>query len=238
MFTCSAKYTVFPQLPQLGLLPPNCRPVGIGAIGEAMRPFKAVPYRVPVGVEPSGKATRPLNIGVLVLDVDEEGAFVTTEDVFFSGLGVRGGPVIADSGGTVRGNPLNPVPARDGVTVIVGALQSSSSSFSSLPPLSFPSVSAGSLGGDDVLGDPLNDVRLGLHECVGLNIGAGEAARAPLYRLRGGVLRAGNGGAVLRGEVCGRELVARMGEVGGERSTSSWSGRLAWRRSRVPKFLT
>ena len=196
----------------------------MGAIGDAIRPPNAAPYRVPVGDGPRGSGTRPVSMGVLV--VDDPGALAVTV-CFLSRLGVRGGPVIAASSGTVRGNPLDPLPACDGVTVIVGGPQSSSSSFA--PPassLSFPSASAGSLGGEGVFGGPLNDVRFGLQECVGLKIGVGETVREPLYRLPGGVLRAGNGGAVPRGE------------VGGERNTSSRSGRLAWRRSRVPKFLT
>lgn len=229
-FTCSAKYTLFPQLPQLGLPLPNCLPVVIDVIGEPIRPLKAAPYRVPVELGPNGIGIRALIMGV-------SSAGFETIDGFFSGLGVRGGPVIADSRGTVRGKPLGPLPACDGVTAIVGGSQSS---VSPLSPSLDSDDSISSAGGLGVFEGPLNEVRFGLQLWVGLNMGVGEPVRAPLYRLRGGDLRAGNGGALLAGEfgADGRDVVARAGEFNGERSTSSRSGRLAWRRSRVPKFLT
>ena len=166
-----------PHLPQLGLLPPNCLPGDIGETGGAIRPPSAAPYRVPVGVDPSDSATRPLSIGGFAAGV--AGADGAVEG-FFSGLGARCGPAMVDSRGTVRGRPFGPRPACAGFAATAGGSQSSSSCAASLLSLSGAGDSAGSFGGEGVFEDPLNDVRFGLHEWVGLNIGAGELVPAPL----------------------------------------------------------
>ena len=85
---------------------------------------------------------------------------------------------------------------------------------------------------------PPKEARFGLYVCVGLKMGVGEPVRLP-YNPPGGVFLEGSGGGWLDGELgCGKEVRLRAGEAGGDSKTSSLSGKFAWRRSRVPKFLT
>jgi len=218
--------------------PPHCLPVAIGVMGDAVLPLNAAPYRVPVLIGARGTAIRPLEMTLPPLAPTPSAPSVvvggarTGVDGALTGLGVRGGPVIADPRATVRGRPPAPRPVCDGVPLI----QSSSSCFDSsfMPSYGSSSIAAG-------FDCSINVGRTGLYVRVGRNIGwveetALEVSKAPSVGFfLAGRVEAVDGGERERG---GRDAPAREGEVGGDIRTSSRSGRFAWRRSRVPKFFT
>jgi hypothetical protein len=91
----------------------------MGVIGDDIRPPNAAPYRMPVRVGPSGTAIPP-DAGLLPVGMEVAPSTVVA---LFTGLGVRGGAVVEESSGTVRGKPFGPLPAWE--DTVIGGSQSS-----------------------------------------------------------------------------------------------------------------
>lgn len=120
--TCSAKYTVLPHFPHLGVPPPHVLP----PVGVPLNPPKAAPYRVPEPLDMSGTAILPFpkpepfeptdDIEDADLDKESEGDFIGVADslspsIVFGVFVKRAVDVIAGVNGIVRGRPpmLRPV---------------------------------------------------------------------------------------------------------------------------------
>lgn len=242
--TCSAKYTLFPHLGHCGVVPPHCR-AGLG-----VAPLSAAPYLVPVEVCLSGVVVtivskedtdRPTVTAGNCVGLLEAPSVVVDECLAFEGLK-----------GTVRGNPVTPRPLL--VVVLVNTGLVGGESLENSVPSTVSSFSlASKISSDSGVGVMSrlcgNVEEIGLRALFGFSIGKGEVVReafvvvAPVLCvwIGEGDRMAGDGEVINLPGGIGFDLAGDDGRPNGV-ELGDWGscrcGKLAWRKSWVPKFFT